>query len=479
MAELTIGRPRRERRSLPAEVGLRIWRFFCSVRAAMWEIVFLALLVLIGTLKGSIIPAQIPRFVPALDPLVRRWYAFDVFHSLIFSLTLALIAIAIVVCTINRIPGIWRSIAQPTVRTTRHFFDTAEPAVALRGSGAPDAIADEVVGLLRRRRYRVLTERDGETVYVYADKHRFGKLGTFPFHLGLILVLVGGIVGSEFGFREMVFSVPEGGIRDVGRGTGLRLGLDRFVDTYTQIGSPTAYRSDVVLYDGAEEVRRASIDVNKPLRYKGVAFYQSSYGQAAAMRVTDGSGAVVFDEAVPFDLVSKANMNAPAAIVELPAQGVRLELIFPNVKLDAKPEIGQVKLQPGELWAQARDARTNRLIGEGTVIAQGDAARLADLDVQFVRERRFTLLQVAYNPGIPILVGASLLIVVGMAITFAFPHRRLRGLVEAGSDGARVLLAPLARRDWGAKHDFARTMVSIEQRFGPATVYGREAHVGD
>ena len=56
----------------------RVWRFFCSVRAAMYEIVFLAVLVLVGTLKGSVIPAQIPRYVPALEPVVRRWYAFDV-----------------------------------------------------------------------------------------------------------------------------------------------------------------------------------------------------------------------------------------------------------------------------------------------------------------------------------------------------------------------------------------------------------------
>lgn len=107
----------------PAEFVVdRVWRFFCSVRAAIYEIVFLALLVLIGTLKGSIIPAQIPGYLPALEPLVVRWYAFDVFHSLVFSLTLGLLAVAIVVCTINRVPGIWASIVHPTVVTTRQFF---------------------------------------------------------------------------------------------------------------------------------------------------------------------------------------------------------------------------------------------------------------------------------------------------------------------------------------------------------------------
>ncbi len=98
--------------------------------------------------------------------------------------------------------------------------------------------------------------------------------------------------------------------------------------------------------------------------------------------------------------------------------------------------------------------------------------------VQFVRERRFTLLQVAYNPGIPILFGASLLLVCGLVVTFAFPHRRLRALVSPSGNGTEVLMAPLARRDWGGKRDFVDTLTVIEQRLGAVMPYGRMAHVG-
>ncbi|MDP9358692.1 MAG: cytochrome c biogenesis protein ResB [Chloroflexota bacterium] len=479
MAELVAERTGRVGRPLGTVVVERVWRFFCSVRAAIYEIVFLALLVLIGTLKGSVIPAQIPRYVPVLEPLVERWYAFDVFHSLIFSLTLLLLAVAIVVCTLNRAPGIWRSIAQPTVPTTRHFFRTADPAVEVRSGEDAETVAKDLISILRQRRYRVLSEqRDGE-IHVYADKHRFGKLGTFPFHLALILILVGGIVGSEFGFREPVFTIPEGSVRDVGRGTGLRIRLDRFVDTYSQLGVPTEFRSDLILYEGDREVRRQNITVNNPLTYRGVTFYQSAFGPAAALRVTDATGAVVFDDGLEFPWRSKTNADAPAGILDLPAQGIRFELVFPNVKLDAKPEIGNVKLIPGELYAQARDLATNEKIGEGVIIGQGETATVAGHSVQFVRERRFTLLQVAYNPGIPILFAASILLVLGLAITFYFPHRRVRALVGQAGAGAEILLAPLARRDWSGKRDFARTLDDVEARFGAAMPLGRTAHVGD
>ena len=454
----------------------RVWRFFCSVRAAIYEIVFLAVLVLIGTLKGSIIPAQIPRFIPALEPLVQRWYAFDVYPSLVFTGTLVLLTLAIIVCTINRAPGIWASIAHPTVVTPRQFFRAAEPAAAFRPAANVQEAAAELQQMLKSRRYRVLSEERDGAVHVYADKNRFGKLGTFPFHLGLILVLVGGIVGARMGFREVMFTVPEGAVREVGYGTGLRVELAGFIDVYDELGAVTEYRSDLVLYDGEREVRRQSIYVNRPLTYDNVTFYQASYGQAALMRITDQQGNLVFEDGVEFTYQSRSNQDAPAAKLDLPAQDVSLELVFPNVNLDAEPEIGGIKLLPGQLYAQARDLRTNEKLGDGAVIAQGDSAALAGLGVQFVREQRFSLLQVASNPGIPILFAASLMGVLGLTITFGWPHRRVRAVVTETEAGTELLAAPLARRDWAGKRDFIATVAALEPRLGPAEPYGRMLH---
>ncbi|MCC6792379.1 MAG: cytochrome c biogenesis protein ResB [Thermomicrobiales bacterium] len=458
----------------PLEVVVdRTWRFLCSVRAALYEIGFLALLVLIGTLQGSTIPAQIPRLVPALEPVIERWYAFDVFHSTVFTLTLTLLAIAIVVCTVNRVPGIWAAVQRPTVKTTVGFFDGADLAAELSTTTAPERTGENLAVVLRKRRYRVMAERQQAAVHIYADKHRLGRLGTFPFHLALILIFVGGIVGSEYGFREQVFSIPEGSIRDVGHGTGLRVELVRFVDNYSEIGAPTSYRSDLVLYDGEREVKRQSITVNHPLTYNNATFYQSSFGPAATVRITDDAGNTLFDDGVAFNFMSRTNAAAPAALVELPAQGLRFELVFPNTVLDAQPEIGSMKLYPGEMFVQARDWRTNELLEPGVVIGQGETIPLAGVHVGFVRERRFTVLQVAYNPGIPILFAASLLIVAGLIVTFGLPHRRIRGLIRPTENGSHVLLAPMARRDWSGKRHFLQTLASVERHLGVLTPYQR------
>ncbi len=118
-------------------------------------------------------------------------------------------------------------------------------------------------------------------------------------------------------------------------------------------------------------------------------------------------------------------------------------MIFPNIKLDAAPEIGQTKLLPGELYAQARDLRTNALVGAEAIIPQGDTARLGELNVQFVRETRFAVLQVASNPGIPILFAASFLGVLGLVLGVAV--HSLGALTE--QPGATVTFADLSLSD--------------------------------
>src|SRR5688500_11572833 len=106
MTEFTAALSEPRRRG-PLEIAIdRVWRFFCSVRAAVYEVAVLALLVLIGTLRGSEVPQWIADLIPGMQGFVDRWYAWDVFKSLPFAFMLGLLAVAIAICTINRVPGI-------------------------------------------------------------------------------------------------------------------------------------------------------------------------------------------------------------------------------------------------------------------------------------------------------------------------------------------------------------------------------------
>jgi len=463
-------RTRPARRSLPEVAIDRVWRFFCSVRAAIWEIAALAVLVLIGTLRGSSVPRMLADAVPATAPLVERWYAWDVFHSFLFMALLALLSVAIAIGGIlNRAPGIWAAIARPTVATTHGFLRNAETAARAESRRPPAEAAATVAAALRAGRYRVLTEQRGEEIHLYADRFRFARLATFPFHIALIMILVGGIVGARWGFREMEFIVPEGATREVGHGTGLTVRVDDFIERYRETGVPDQYRSDLTLLRGGEPVTSGSITVNNPLTYDNVTIYQASYGQAVRLRVEDASGAVLFEDALPLIYQSRLNPDAPAARADMPPAGVALSLVAPDVNVPNAPELDTLDLRSGQMFLMLRPAGPNSAIAvpQTAVLTQGQPRELGGLRFTFVREQRFSLLQVAHNPGIPIFYAASFLLVGGLAITFYFPHRRLRGVVAPAAGGGSVAtLAPMAKRDWSAQKAFASAVARIEGALG-------------
>jgi cytochrome c biogenesis protein len=472
MAEATVqSNPNKNSRSTLEVIVDRIWRFFTSVRNAVYEIAFLTLLVLIGTLRGSSVPQSIADAIPALEPLVDRWYAWDVYRSGIFAATLAVITVAIIICTLNRVPGIWATITYPKISTTRGFLRGTETNATYTATVGHQELAGSIEDMLKGKRYRVLTENVGDEVHFYADKNRFSKLGTFPFHIGLILILVGGIVASVYGFRDNEFVIPEGSRRNVGHGTGLAVELNRFQDTWSAQGVPIEYRSDITIYEDGQPVKSGSVTVNGPLSHGNATFYQASFGTAAQMMIVDANGNVVYSDAADMGLFTKRdNPDAPAGLVRLPGEGIQLVLIGPDSDPFNAPELDTMQLQSGQLWVSLEALGESTDVtgsgGEGVVITQGQPQRIGDYTITFERETRFSVLQVGYNPGIPIMIIAAFWVLGGLIITFYFPHRRIRGIVSNEDSGAVARIAPLSKRDWSGKREFFDIVEALNEKLG-------------
>jgi cytochrome c biogenesis protein len=468
MAQLTAttGNPSRS----PIEIGVdRIWRFFCSVRAAVAEITFLAILVLIGTLRGSDVPQWMANALPALQPLVDRWYDFDVFTSAIFAVTLAVIAVAIAICTINRAPGIWQTISTPRIRTSPGYIRNAEVNAVYSTAQPADQLQGSIEHVLRQKRYRFITEQVGDQIHFYADKNRWSRLGTYPFHLALILLLVGGIVTSMYGFRDVEFSVAEGQTRQVGHGTDLSVELVRFTDTYIATGDAQQYRSDVVIYDGGERVKSGEITVNNPISAGVATFYQASFGISADMVVRDANGVELYNQPLEMGFFNlRVNPDAPAGLIRLPAQNKQVVVVAPDTNRANRPDLDDLGLENGQVWVQVTpiDGPMNDETIDRAVLDQGVPAEIGGLNIAFERESRFTVLQVAYNPGIPIFIIASVMLVGGLAVTFYFPLRRIRGIIQESAEGGTLMMTPLAKRDWGGKREFFALVESADQRLG-------------
>ena len=476
VTEATIAQPHHARRGLPEMVVDRVWRFFCSVRAAVVEIAILALLVLIGTLRGSSVPRAIADAAPVTTPVVDAWYAWDVFRSLPFAAILTLLSVAIAICTINRAPGIWQAIAHPTVTTTHGFLRNAEASALYESPLGRDEFAQQISSVLGERHYRVLSAEQNGEIHLYADRWRFSRLATFPFHLALIMILFGGIVGAAWGFRENELIVPEGSVRDLGHGTGIGVQLNDFSEVYREDGSPAVYRSDVTLIRDGEEIDSGSMTVNNPYTHGDIVFYQSGFGQAVQLRIVDERGNVVLDDSLPLGpFQSRLNPDAPAARLDLPQAGVALSVVAPDSNPVNQPELDTLHLKPGEMFFMIRPLGPESPITQPipATVEQGDSVQLGNLTLTFERERRFSVFQVARNPGIPIFFAAAILLIGGSMVTFYFPHRRLRGIIAATPAGSTARLAPIARRDWSATRVFDELINRISGETGLSPVVTR------
>ena len=75
---------------------------------------------------------------------------------------------------------------------------------------------------------------------------------------------------------------------------------NKFTIDFYPSGMPKAYISDLSVIENGKEVYRKEIKVNDPLKYKGVYFYQASYGRGeASYRSRKGTGLKQLD--LPLD----------------------------------------------------------------------------------------------------------------------------------------------------------------------------------
>src|SRR4030066_29057 len=133
-----------------------------------------------------------------------------------------------------------------------------------------------------------VTENSG-TLHLYAEKGVVSRFGVYVTHLSIIIIFVGAIIGNVFGFKgfanivegQSVRTIPtRGGTSQVALGCAGR--CNKFQVDFSPSGQPKEYSSDLSVIEGGREVLRKTIEGNDPPQYKGIWFYQSSYGAAGA-----------------------------------------------------------------------------------------------------------------------------------------------------------------------------------------------------
>ncbi len=289
-----------------------VWRLATSVRAAIITVLLLGLAAVLGVFLPQIPPGV--RGQPALTaawlelqhsrfgfltPLLQRLGLFDVFHAWWFWGIVAWLAFAIVACTYNRLPGVWRQTFRPPKRVPDALYERA--AVTVMSGTTPDGIARA----LQRRRFKVWREEEGSAIYLFADRFPWAQLGTFAIHLALIVFLIGALVTRFTGFSANL-TIAEGSsapVFPVANEHQILVHVSQAVGAFSQDGRPLDFRSDLVLYRNGDEAKRCTTTVNSPCSLDGYSFHQAGFfGFGGELVVRDReTGATVYREVLALD----------------------------------------------------------------------------------------------------------------------------------------------------------------------------------
>ena len=396
-----------------------IWRFFASVRLAVFLLITLAITSIVGTVipQGESLQFYLETFGPNFFRIIKLLHLYDTYHSWWYLILLGLFSTNLVVCTLKRLPFTLKLYRRDNLSVDSRrllkmpFKKEWEIKEELDNDSTQSIISafKEVVGKFRER-----SDVDGGKLFL-AERGKWSYWGVYGLHGSILIIFFGALVGLFLGFKGSVM-LPEGEKIDqiVNRQSGEHIPLgfsvrcDRFYISFYDNGAPQEYRSDLTVLNDDKEVFHKSIVVNDPMEYRGVTFYQASYRAIPEVTVQIAKSATLHRS-----LTISAFQRALWPEEQL---SFGLMQYQPNVhgKPAAQIWVGDQEGREGSFWL---------LKGNKKEFKKGE--NLYKISLTNAKQRYLTGLQVKKDPGVWIVWLGCTVLIVGFAIVFWVPHRRM------------------------------------------------------
>ncbi len=305
-----------------------------SMRFAVSLLMFICVASVIGTVlpQGRAASTYIDQFGPFWFELFDKFSIWHVYNSWWFLLIMAFLVVSTSLCVVRNAPKMLqdaRSFREYVRASSLRAFPHRAEADSSQDVAATAA---RLLQMLQRQGYAVRERRDGDSVMLAAKRGSGNRLGYIFAHASIVIICVGGLFDSELPVRMQVLLggkqpltenmlisevpeygrlaagnpsfranvlVPEGSrisnaVVLVGEGALVQplpftLQLDKFIIDYYSTGMPSRFASEVTVTDPDDGSSfQSTIEVNEPLRFKGVTVYQSSFDDGGSRVVLTG-----------------------------------------------------------------------------------------------------------------------------------------------------------------------------------------------
>lgn len=448
------------------------WKFFRSVRLSIVLLVILAAVAVIGTIVPQREEAAkvVQHWNPKVVEILFRLGLFDLYHSHLFRLLLFVLSLNLIVCSLDRLPKSIRLFRHTIDPTSQALFE--RPLITLKIKEIENSALSKVLAkALRLFGGRPSFFEKDNSFFAHSDYGRFSYLGVYLVHLSVLVILVGGLIGSIFGFEGYV-NILEGSSVDriqIRNGQavlnlGFSIRCDRFKVEFYPNGTPKEYRSTVTILSEGKELFSKDILVNHPLEINGIRFYQASYGSIPyEVRLR-----LMKEEEFLGELTLKKGMiqTLPSGL-KVEVKDIRenlMQRLGPAVLLSLSEQGAEEK----EIWIFKDPKVLDVLPKEMRMSPRLNPHSIAPYRIQLeeVSERYYTGLQVSKDPGVDIVWIGCFLMVGGFFLTFFYPHRQIWMRLDLANPPELKIVVRTNKDHAGLEARLEKVVLFLEKEIG-------------
>ena len=431
-----------------------ISNFFSSVNLALATLTSLALTSIFGTIIPQKEAAElyIKKYGATFYRFIQIFDISDMYNSWWFLALLGLLCTNLLFCTFERFPGVWRIIKADNLAISLERLDKMSNSSSFVSPFGIAETVEKATGHLAALGWQAKVGDRAGGKLLFCQKGAWSRLGVYIVHTSILIIFSGAILGHLYGFKGSIL-LPELKSSDriflFGNNAPLRLGFevrcDRFDILFHANGSPKEYLSKLTILENGKEVMSKVIEVNSPLTYKGITFYQASYQgyRDFLVGVTEKNMTEkVYPAEFRKEILSKEN-NLRFGIINLEKVRDRIT----RLKIWFSDGNGA----PSEFWLNS---------GEQVQVDRSGREYLVS-----AKQRYGTGLQVAKDPGIWLVYLGCGLMLCGLYLAFFMSHKRIWLLVNTINRQTVVLIGGSTNKN---KVGFDTLFIGIAKSLGAA-----------
>ena len=424
-----------------------LWQFFASVKLALVILCLIAITSIIGTVIPQKEAAEF--YAANYGPKVAQVFSIldipDMYNSWWFLALLFLLGFNLIICSIDRFPGVWKQVNADGLALTPERLQKMANRSSWTSPGSVDEVRAALLEKLQAKGFKAGSRKDDQTTILFSQKGHWTRTGVYMVHASILVIFLGAIIGSLGGFKGsvMIPETQESSKVFLYDGKGVEeldfaVRNNKFRIDFYPNGMPKEYTSSLTVIEQGKEVLTKVIEVNDPLTYRGITFYQSSYDPYQDFVV----------------VVTTPDGEEQTFIIPFQQQEAWTEKNLKFGVINAKV-LGQ-SIVSSKLWfSDGNDSPATVWIDDG---AEATIERDNGTYQVSAKQMYATGLQVAKDPGVWwVYIGCGLMLF-GLYVAFFMSHRRIWLLLRPDGDQTAVLLTGSANKN---RAGFERTFENL------------------